>query len=107
MPRITTHLARRPRLLPAARISTSMAAACLALVGCDPGQAPAPAPQPAVGAAASNAAPADPAAATTPPASPATPKDEVKIMVEKWENGNTKFWNEMRRDAAGKWLTLV
>lgn len=37
------------------------------------------------------------AASTTPPA------EEVKLMKEFWETGKLKYWNEMRKDANGKW----
>jgi hypothetical protein len=90
-------LARRPLL------ATLSIATCLTAAGCDRGAQPAPAPAPQA-AAAPTAAPAEPASpAATPQGTQEAPKEEVKIMVEKWENGKTKFWNEMRRDANGKW----
>jgi hypothetical protein len=75
------------------------AAAGLTLAACDRGAQPAPAPAPQAATTPSTA----PATDASPAATPDAPKEEVKIMVEKWENGKTKFWNEMRRDANGKW----
>jgi hypothetical protein len=46
-----------------------------------------------------------PTAATTTTATTtaAPPKDDVKIMKEFWDTGKIKFYNEMRKDADGKW----
>lgn len=46
---------------------------------------------------------AAPTAATPPAQASPAPADEVKIMKENWPNGQPKFWNELRRTAAGKW----
>jgi hypothetical protein len=93
MPRLHAPLAPRTMLV------ALSAAAGLSLAGCDRGAQPAPAPAPQAATTPSTA----PATDASPSATPDAPKEEVKIMVEKWENGNTKFWNEMRRDANGKW----
>jgi hypothetical protein len=86
---------RRPPETPViVRMSALAAASSLAIVlcGCEP---PAPAPSSAT------TAPSDAAAA--PAAAAAAPADDVKIMKEYWPSGGVKFFNEMRRGAAGKW----
>ncbi len=48
-----------------------------------------------------------PQAATSPTepvaVAPAVPTEEVKLMKEFWDTGKLKYWNEMRKDSAGKW----
>jgi antitoxin component YwqK of YwqJK toxin-antitoxin module len=39
----------------------------------------------------------------TKPADP-KPADGTKVMKEFWPNGKLKYYNEMRRNAAGKWM---
>ncbi|MFZ9881410.1 MAG: toxin-antitoxin system YwqK family antitoxin [Phycisphaerales bacterium] len=77
---------------PFVRISLASAVASLGLaaLGCDGGK---------------SAPPSAPAAAdaSQPSAAATKPADEVKIMKENWPNGKPKYWNEMRRNAAGKW----
>lgn len=47
---------------------------------------------------------ADPLTTEVSTTAAAASKDEVKIMKEYWEGTkNLKFWNEMRRDANGRW----
>lgn len=71
-------------------LASAVAALGFAALGCDGGKA-APSPAPAA------------ADASQAPAAAAKPADEMKIMKENWPNGKPKYWNEMRRNAAGKW----
>lgn len=75
----------------------TLAILCALASGCDRGPAAPSASSAPTGAAA-------PAASAQSAATPADEvKVEVKIMKENWPSGKPKYWNELRRNAAGKW----
>ncbi len=88
-----SHGTPAPRAMMARR-TASLAAGLLALVGAVGCGKP-----PAQGESANPPAAQPPAATAT----PAAPRDDVRVIKENWPNGKLKFTYEMRRNPDGKW----
>lgn len=100
-PTMSTNRLRVP-VTTALLVASPLLAAWIA--GCDkPSAAPAPAPAPQTQSQPDMPVPSDTKPVEPSPAD-AKPADGMKVMKEFWPNGKLKYYNEMRRNAAGKWM---